>query len=109
MISQLTITKQAKEMRLTIEIIDESNATVHSSVRIADEESLESIREELHICAARMGETEYDLAIEAADHHVVDEAAGKAVQRPVLFIVGRTCDRNDRALDGDFHIRMDDA
>lgn len=74
--SQLTITKQAKEMRLTnIEMIDESNATVHSSVRIADEESLESIREELHICAARMGETEYDLAIEAADHHVVEAIA----------------------------------
>ena len=69
------LTEQVKEMRLTIEIIDESNATVHSSVRIADEESLESIREELHICAARMGETEDDLAIEAADHHVVEAIA----------------------------------
>ena len=74
--SQLTITKQAKEMRLTnIEMIDESNATVHSSVRIADEESLESIRKEQHVVSAQAGSTEYDLAIEAADHHVVEAIA----------------------------------
>ena len=73
--SQLTITKQAKEMRLTIEIIDESNATVHSSVRIADEESLQRIRKEQHVVSAHVGSTEYDLVLEAADHHVVEAMA----------------------------------
>jgi hypothetical protein len=73
---QLTITKQAKEMRLTnIEMIDESNATVHSSVRIADEESLQRIRKEQHVVSAHAGSTEYDLAIEAADHHIVEAMA----------------------------------
>ena len=56
-------------------MIDESNATVHSSVRIADEESLESIRKEQHVVSAQAGSTEYDLAIEAADHHVVEAIA----------------------------------
>ena len=69
------LTKQAKEMRLmNIEIIG-SSATIHSSVRIADEESLESIREELHVCAAHMGDTEYDLVLEATNHHVVEAIA----------------------------------
>ena len=70
------LTKQAKEMRLTnIEMIDESNATVHSSVRIADEESLQRIRKEQHVVSAHAGSTEYDLAIEAADHHVMEAIA----------------------------------
>ena len=56
-------------------MIDESNATVHSSVRIADEESLQRIRKEQHVVSAHAGSTEYDLAIEAADHHVMEAIA----------------------------------
>ena len=46
-------------------------------------------------------------AFRHTDHHVVDERAGKAVERPVHFIVRRTGDGYDTFLDGYFHIRMD--
>ena len=43
------------------------------------------------------------IAFRYTNNHVVDEGTGKAMERPVGFIVGRTLNSDDVAIDGYFH------
>ena len=84
------LTEQVKEMRLRTDVEGgDSTAVVHSSVRIATDACLESIRDEYFILSAQPGDTEYTLILETEPGWILEAVARSAIVGAEQNKIGR--------------------